>query len=119
MSTISAANISDGTDTVGTGYVVNGSAKAWVNFNGSGTIAVRDSLNVTSLTDLATGSTLVNLTSAFSNTNFAEVACSNGNMSSLDQADKTTTRFRIKAQNASGTGVSATLQTGHAMGDLA
>ena len=30
MSTIVTSNISDGTDTVGTEYVVNGSAKAWV-----------------------------------------------------------------------------------------
>ena len=51
MSTLNVSNITDGTDTVGTSYVVNGSAKAWVNFNGSGTIAVRNSLNVASLTD--------------------------------------------------------------------
>ena len=30
MSTIDVANITDGTDTVATSYVVNGSAKAWV-----------------------------------------------------------------------------------------
>ena len=32
-----------------TQYVVNGSAKAWVNFNGTGTIAARNSLNLSSL----------------------------------------------------------------------
>lgn len=64
MSTIVASNISDGTDTVGTEYVVNGPAKAWVNFNGTGTIAIRDSLNVSSLTDSGTGDYDVNVTSA-------------------------------------------------------
>jgi len=29
--------------------------KAWVNFNGTGTIAIRDSYNVTSLTDNGVG----------------------------------------------------------------
>jgi len=42
MSTLNVSNITDGTDTVGTSYVVNGSAKAWVNFNGTGTIAARE-----------------------------------------------------------------------------
>ena len=32
MSTLNVSNISDGTDTVETGYVVNGSAKAWAEF---------------------------------------------------------------------------------------
>jgi hypothetical protein len=44
MSTIIASNISDGTTSVASTYVVNGSAKAWVNFNGTGTVAIRDSL---------------------------------------------------------------------------
>ena len=40
-----------------------GLAKVWVNFNGSGTIATRDSLNVSGLTDNGTG----NYTVAYSN----------------------------------------------------
>ena len=71
MSTLNVANISDGTDTVETGYVVNGSAKAWVNFNGTGTIATRDSFNVASLTDISNGSHDVNLSSAFSAADYA------------------------------------------------
>jgi len=70
MSTLNVSNISDGTDTVETGYVVNGSAKAWVNFNGTGTIAVRDSLNVASLTDNGTGDFSANFNSSYSNTNY-------------------------------------------------
>jgi len=66
MSTLNVSNITDGTDTVGTSYVLNGSAKAWVNFNGTGTIATRDSFNVSSLTDNATGNYTVNLTSSMS-----------------------------------------------------
>ena len=71
MSTLNVSNISDGTTTVGTGYVVNGSAKAWVNFNGTGTIAARDSFNVASLTDNGTGDYTLSYTSSFANGNYA------------------------------------------------
>jgi len=70
MSNLVVSNISDGTTTVGTGYVVNGSAKAWVNFNGTGTIAIRDSMNVSSLTDNATGNHSVTYSSSMANVNY-------------------------------------------------
>ena len=44
--------------------------RAWVNFNGSGTVAIRDSGNVSSITDNATGDYSVNFTNAMPNTNF-------------------------------------------------
>jgi len=44
--------------------------KAWVNFNGTGTVAIRDSYNVSSVTDLATGDYRVNFTTSFANTNY-------------------------------------------------
>ena len=50
MSTLNVSNISDGTDTVETGYVVNGSAKAWASLSGS--FSVDDSFNVSSSADL-------------------------------------------------------------------
>ena len=55
MSTITASNLNDGTTTVATTYVTNGSAKAWINLNGTGTIAARDSLNISSTTDVGNG----------------------------------------------------------------
>jgi len=67
MSTIQAANISDGTDAVGTEYVINGSAKAWVNFNGTGTVSIRDSLNYSSISDLGVGDYSLSFSSNFSN----------------------------------------------------
>lgn len=71
MSTLNVSNITDGTTTVGTSYVVNGSAKAWVNFDGTGTIAARDSFNVSSLTDNSTGNYYVNYSTSFANTSYA------------------------------------------------
>lgn len=44
---------------------------AWVNFNGTGTVAIRDSFNVSSVTDLGTGYYAVNFAVAMSNANYA------------------------------------------------
>jgi hypothetical protein len=74
MSTIVTSNVSDGTLSIPTTYVTNGSAKAWVNFVGTGTIAVRDSFNVASLTDNGTGDYTVNFSSAFGAADYATPA---------------------------------------------
>lgn len=60
-----------GTSTVPSETVIAGSAKAWVNFNGSGTVAIRDSFNTSSITDNGTGDYTVNFTSAMADTNYA------------------------------------------------
>jgi hypothetical protein len=46
-------------------------AKAWVNFNGNGTVAIRGSLNVSSITDNAAGNYTANFTVAMSDANYA------------------------------------------------
>ena len=46
-------------------------AKAWVNFNGTGTVAIRASGNVSSITDNGTGSYIVNFTNAMPDVNYA------------------------------------------------
>ncbi len=74
MSTLNVANISDGTDTVETGYVVNGSAKAWVNFNGTGTVVTRDSLNVSNLVDVALGAHRLEFSNSFNNDDYSYTA---------------------------------------------
>ena len=48
-----------------------GTAKAWINFNGGGTIAARDSFNNASITDNGTGDYTVTITSAMANVNYA------------------------------------------------
>jgi len=50
--------------------IAQGRAKAWVNFNGTGTIAIRDSFNVSSITDVSQGTTTITLATAMSNTNY-------------------------------------------------
>jgi hypothetical protein len=46
-------------------------AKAWVNFNGTGTVAIRASGNVSSITDNGTGQYTVNFTTAMPDANYA------------------------------------------------
>jgi hypothetical protein len=73
LSTIKATTLSNlaGSKTVPTDTVVDGSAKAWVNFNGTGTVAIRRAFNVSSITDNGTGDYTVNFTSAMSDANYA------------------------------------------------
>lgn len=51
--------------------------RAWVNFNGTGTVAIRASGNVTSITDNATGDYTINLTTAMPDLNSSIVCINN------------------------------------------
>jgi hypothetical protein len=71
MSEIRAATVSD---LAGTGPVTltgQYAAKAWVNFNGTGTVAIRGSGNVSSITDNGTGEYRANYTNAFADANYS------------------------------------------------
>lgn len=63
-----ASNASLMTTPVGT--APSYSARAWVNFNGTGTVAIRASGNVSSITDNGTGDYTVNFATAMSDVNF-------------------------------------------------
>jgi hypothetical protein len=52
-------------------------AKAWVNFNGTGTVTVRDSFNVASITDNGTGDFTLVFANAMADANYATVGTSN------------------------------------------
>ena len=72
MSTIKTTTLStQGGSTVPVDTVVNGTAKAWVNFNGTGTVAIRAAFNVSSITDNGTGDYTVNFTTAMVDANYA------------------------------------------------
>ncbi len=50
-----------------------GLLKAWINMDGSGTIAITDSFNIGSITDNGTGDYFVNLSNAMANTTWCVV----------------------------------------------
>ena len=66
MSEIRATTISDAAGTGPIALTKQSAAKAWVNFNGTGTIAIRDSQGVSGLVDNGTGDYTSNFTSSFS-----------------------------------------------------
>ncbi len=75
MSTLEVSNLNDGTTTVATTYVTNGSSKAWCCFFGgdvetSDPPAIRDSLNTSSLTDNASGDYTFAYSSNFGSANY-------------------------------------------------
>jgi hypothetical protein len=55
-----------------------GTAKVWVNFNGEGTIASRDTFNVSSLNDDNTGEYRINFTNNMGNANYAPSGMAEG-----------------------------------------
>ena len=75
MSTLKISNIANlsGTST-SVENVLNGTAKAWVNFNGTGTVAIRASFNVSSITDNGVGLYKVNFTNPMVDANYSAVA---------------------------------------------
>ena len=89
-------------------------ARAWVNFNGTGTVAIRASGNVSSITDNGTGDYTVNFTTAMSDANYAPTVAissiygSNASCVVTVNSDgtnaevaPTTTAFRIQIEFAS------------------
>ena len=55
----------------GNGTTIGTLCRAWVNFNGTSTVAIRASFNVSSITDNGTGTYTVNFTTAMSDANYA------------------------------------------------
>ena len=85
MSTIKVTNIQDtsGGNSSTSEEIFQGRAKAWVNFDGGrgGSVSIRDSFNVSSITDNAVGAYTVNFTNTMADTNYATM-CSCGDGSS-------------------------------------
>ena len=82
-------------------------ARAWVNFNGTGTVAIRASGNVSSITDNGTGDYTVNFTTAMADANYSisiTIGGTSGAFLFRDYSDgtaRTTSAFRISCVNIS------------------
>ena len=122
MSTLKVNNITD-TSGGSSNLEVPGAAKAWVNFNGTGTVAIRDHLNVSSITDNGTGLYTVNFTTAMANTNYAVVP---GGTRELPEASRCfpanidqigTSSFDLSTHNDGSTSVDWELVTCAVFGD--
>ena len=88
--------------------------RAWVNFDGTGTVAIRASGNVSSITDNGTGNYTVNLTTAMQDTNYTAIAAAaNAGVSliaNVNAQNRFTGSFQIfPVINDAGTVVDATV----------
>ena len=126
-----------GNNSIATSFVSNGSAKAWINLNGP-TGSARDSLNLSSVTDHASGEFSPNVSSAFANINYSNTTSQSSNTSAANRAytfigmhqsggsgtaavAPTTTvyRFLVSGGSTIGTNYDAVYIDVHTMGDLA
>jgi hypothetical protein len=105
-------NVSDIETQVKTATNATGSApvyscRAWVNFNGTGTVAIRDIGNVSSITDNGTGDYNVNFTTAMPDVNYSISGLSGltvtPNQTGMYPFLGTTTSFRIVIYSTTGT----------------
>jgi hypothetical protein len=86
----------------GTNY---NTCRAWVNFNGTGTVAIRADFNVTSITDNGTGDYTINFTNAMPDANYSIVATCEDNtkISQYSAATVLAASVRVRVRNLSGT----------------
>lgn len=86
-------------------------ARAWVNFNGTGVVAIRASGNVSSITDNGTGNYTVNFTTALTDANYCSVLTTSADAvaasylyeanSGANRSNATTTTLSIQVVNNS------------------
>lgn len=88
MSTIKVNNVQDtsGSNSSTPAEIHSGRAKAWVNFNGTGTVAIRDDYNVASITDEGTGIFTITYTNTLDGNNYVIVGSSGGQNSTTSGA---------------------------------
>ena len=110
--TLTISTLSDGTYTTSATNLVRGPCVAWVNFNGTGTVAIRASYNVSSITDNGTGDYTVNFTNAITDANYSVVSMggrnpdgTGGERQAWNYADRySTTSVRILVTQTNGSG---------------
>jgi len=79
--------------------------RAWVNFNGTGTVAIRDSGNVSSITDNGGGNYTINFTTAMSDANYSAVCGgtnANGSNNSLSSFTTTSVTMNNNGYSTAG-----------------
>jgi hypothetical protein len=83
-------------------------AKAWVSFNGSGTVAINKSFNISSITDIGTGKYRVNISPSMSDANYVWVGTAEKYTSwypsvvQYDNSERTTTYIPVGISDAYG-----------------
>jgi len=83
--------------------------RAWVNFDGTSTVSIRDSGNISSITDNGVGDYTINFTTNLEDSNYSVVAMGGRSATSLligieVHYNLTTSNFRLETVNTAGNG---------------
>ena len=112
MSTLKTSNIQDtsGGNNSTPEEIGKGRAKAWINLNGDNTPTARESYNISSITDNATGNYTFNFTNAMSTANFAFACCvgdqnHTSTVRAMTYMSSTTTSLQLLAETSSGSNI--------------
>jgi hypothetical protein len=116
MSTLVAQTISNGTVSTSSANVIQGSAKAWVSFQGN-PVTIFASYNVSSITRFTTGDYTINFTNAFSDKYYScSGTASNGSVANANcywwnynEASQTASSMRIILNQAGAGSVDAAI----------
>ena len=120
-------------NSIATSFVASGSAKAWIEFNGTSTVSILSSFTTSSLTDNGTGSYTVALSSNMGSSNFSATGSAIGStsggynrvlslLSTQGGTAKSTTGYGVEsgyAYNVGSAAVDVENLNVHIMGDLA
>ena len=92
MSTLTVATVKSASSAApvfqnSSGTEIGQLAKAWVNFQGTGTVSIHQSFNVASITDSGTGRYIVNMSVTLGNTNYVPLV---GGIFDTNDGDGTT-----------------------------
>jgi len=128
MSTLKVNNLQDinGANNSTPVEVANGRAKAWLKMNGTGTIAINNSFNISSITDNGTGNYTGNMSITMTDNNFCVVGGASQGRTQNDNVmgftPSTTTSFRLISNGTTGNlnaGEDVGLLSAAVFGDLA
>ena len=119
MSTLTISNLNDGTTTVPTTVVTNGSAKAWINADGTGTVSIRDSFGTSSIVDTGTGQITFNFSNAFANLGYSATAATNQFHNYVTNGGKSVNSNLVAAANGSNSNVDSAQMNCTCQGELA
>jgi hypothetical protein len=116
MSTIKANDIQNASGGIPTVKGQKLIPTAWVNFNGEATVAIRDSENVSSITDNGVGIFTVNFATAAANANYSVVVAGSESIFNKSIGSLTTAGFITYVRNDAATWNDAALLTAIVMG---
>ena len=125
MSTLEVSNLNDGTTTVATTFVTNGSARAWASVQtNTGSHVLAGSFNISSTVDLGTGYGTLNLSSSMSDVNYSAIsakqnAFNNNAAQTFFYTGSTASQVRFSFFESGGTLVDPYHYVGTVHGDLA